>query len=363
MCKVQMLNVNIPLLNMRKVIVPYSLSDLAGHGSFMLLALSYLESDFLNLRAYAFSGITLSILFQYYREKPLWIPIRWNSLFLLINGVMILLLLKDANDADNVPEEQKFLYSSVFQSKGMKPVDFMHLISSATRFEFKKGHKLVTQSRKNTRVCLVKKGKLFVSRDGEKIGTINQYQFVGAMSFLTWASGVDAQDHLREGKEGRPAARSVVTPEAKAAYDASVGNAANHSDVAASQAMAAATASDNVDSTDTAVSDSADGAAAGGASKAEGQSGWADVICEEDCVVFSWDFRELHDLIKDNPTMGMVLERCISEDLNRKMANSWQDEPKNRYKQLLTGALMDGEVCTAVNTIVSLLTECVLSLR
>ncbi len=42
--------------------------------------------------------------------------------------------------------------------------------------------------------------------------------------------------------------------------------------------------------------------------------------------------------------MGMVLERCISEDLNRKMANSWQDEPKNRYKQLLTGALMDGEV-------------------
>lgn len=72
----------------------YNLSDLCGHGSFVCLALSYLESDFLSLRMYAMSGITLSILFQYYREKPLWIPIRWNSLFLLINAVMIGYLVK-----------------------------------------------------------------------------------------------------------------------------------------------------------------------------------------------------------------------------------------------------------------------------
>jgi hypothetical protein len=32
----------------------------------------------------------------------------------------------------------------------------------------------------------------------------------------------------------------------------------------------------------------------------EGQSGWADVICEEDCVVFSWNFRDLYELGTNN---------------------------------------------------------------
>jgi hypothetical protein len=73
----------------------YKLSNVAGHGAFVFLAVSYLDSDFLQLRLYAMSGISLSIIFQYYRDKPLWIPIRWNAVFLLINVVMIALLLRD----------------------------------------------------------------------------------------------------------------------------------------------------------------------------------------------------------------------------------------------------------------------------
>ena len=73
----------------------YKLSNVAGHGAFVFLAVSYLDSDFLQLRLYAMSGISLSIIFQYYRDKPVWIPIRWNVLFLLINVAMIALLLRD----------------------------------------------------------------------------------------------------------------------------------------------------------------------------------------------------------------------------------------------------------------------------
>eukprot|EP01034_Spumella_vulgaris_P024901 gene24901-31295_t len=402
-------------------------------------------------------------MFQYYREKPLWIPIRWNSLFLVINAVMILLLLKDANDADNIPEEQKFLYTTVFQSKGMKSVDFLHLISSSKRIEHKKGDKLVTESMKNTRVCLVKKGKLTVSRNGEKIGTINQYQFVGAMSFLTWASKMDAEENAleHESEEPQPPAtlgsmlgleslgnnlRSMFPPQGEIAEGTNIPpaevlepnvlnrNYYHPSDEQQTDSTSATTESaftsttigsvtsaivdafypsptaadptdmesDNLHASHTSSSSShhhsmledhnfsadlivsgseysmssmlsddeevveeeapaphhsvgahivpsSDPAAASGgtttnSSAVEGQSGWADVICEEDCVVFSWNFRDLYELVRENPAMGMVLERCISEDLNRKMANSWQDEPKNRYKQLLTGALMDGEM-------------------
>ena len=101
-----------------KRVIHLSISEMAGHGSFFFLALSYLENDFLNLRLYAlsgkipsaifiqtlchnckfvprtFTGISLSIIFQYYRERPLWIPIKWNALFLLINTVMAMFILK-----------------------------------------------------------------------------------------------------------------------------------------------------------------------------------------------------------------------------------------------------------------------------
>ena len=96
----------------------FTLSNLAGHGSFLLLALSYLEKDFLQLRLFAASGMSLSIIFQYYREKPLWIPIRWNFLFLLINATMVASLLKESVDADHMSPDEKVLYKTFFERRG-----------------------------------------------------------------------------------------------------------------------------------------------------------------------------------------------------------------------------------------------------
>ena len=99
--------------------ISYTWSNLAGHSSFLLLALSYLEKDFLQLRVFAASGMSLSIIFQYYREKPLWIPIRWNLLFILINASMIALLLKETADADsNMSRDEKELYTAFFERRG-----------------------------------------------------------------------------------------------------------------------------------------------------------------------------------------------------------------------------------------------------
>jgi hypothetical protein len=68
-------------LNLKVAALPVSVrtnfSNWCGHGSFLMLALAYLESDILLLRAFSASGILLSILFQFYRPQPLWIPIRY----------------------------------------------------------------------------------------------------------------------------------------------------------------------------------------------------------------------------------------------------------------------------------------------
>ena len=44
--------------------IAYTWSNVAGHGAFVFLALSYLEKDFLNLRLFAVSGISLAMIFQ-----------------------------------------------------------------------------------------------------------------------------------------------------------------------------------------------------------------------------------------------------------------------------------------------------------
>ena len=161
-------------------------SDIAGHLSFSCLALGYLTTDIMELRIYAFSGISFAVVFQYYRATPLWLPIRWNVLFLLINAVMIAFIAKDEYDANNLSDEHKLLYKQSFESKGMKPVEYMKLMSVATRIEAKPGDKLVREGHSNERICLVKSGKVAILKGDHRVGTIVPYQYVGAMSFLNW---------------------------------------------------------------------------------------------------------------------------------------------------------------------------------
>lgn len=119
--------------NSKPIVFVYQLSNVAGHGAFICLALSYMESDFLQLRVFAVSSGVLSMLFQFYREKPLWIPLQWNMAFLIINGLMIGLLVKEAADGYNIPDDQKQLYIAVFENRGMKLSDFLYLISHAKK--------------------------------------------------------------------------------------------------------------------------------------------------------------------------------------------------------------------------------------
>lgn len=40
-------------------------------------------------------------------------------------------------------------------------------------------------------------------------------------------------------------------------------------------------------------------------------AGVADVICEEDCVLYSWRFKDLHEMLMMQPSLELVLERCV----------------------------------------------------
>ena len=163
--------------------VRWTMAEAAGHGAFMALALSYAEKDVLSLRVYACSGIILNSLFQYYRATPLWIPLRWNVLFLIINSAMIFISLKERNEAEYVPEEMKRLYNTVFKRLGMSKVDFMHMMKFAKMETVDRGEFLVRRGGERDSLYLVQRGSFNVIRAGTKVAELRQGQFVGERSW------------------------------------------------------------------------------------------------------------------------------------------------------------------------------------
>lgn len=305
----------------------YSWSDLAGHGSFLFLAVSYLERDFFHLRLYAMSGVTLSIIFQYYREKPLWIPIRWNSLFLLINAVMIALLIKDDLAADKLSTEEKQLYHEVFQTKGMSRVEFVHLMAKAKRMAAAPEEMLVTDAKRNTRVYLVQSGRVSVRKAGVEVASIGPNNFVGEMSFLTWQTRKEAD--LRAAASSN--ASDPIPP-------AEVSQGVGGYYLSSWYSWAAATVTTAVQLVNPIPEDHSNA----NATAATGEYGHADAVAVTDCVLYYWRFKDLREMKLQNPSMGMALERCISDDLNKKMISTREQEMRERYKQLVLGATVDG---------------------
>lgn len=76
----------------------------------------------------------------------------------------------------------------------------------------------------------------------------------------------------------------------------------------------------------------------------KGCIGVADAVCNSDLVIFTWRFRDLHSFLIINQQAQVVFEALIIDDLNNKMTTNWTNEPKQRYKQVLVGALMDGSI-------------------
>jgi len=135
------------------------------HLAFALLALSYLSSDFLMLRGLAVAGALSNIAFQYFRPQPLYLPMKWNLMFLLINVIFVAGLLIEQQQAtaalDSEPELQA-LFEHVFKPTGMSLIDFRRLIGLATWRDLQPGDTLCTEGVPSTRLFLVVRGKAAV---------------------------------------------------------------------------------------------------------------------------------------------------------------------------------------------------------
>jgi len=116
-----------------------SLANTCGHLASICGVTAYCMTDMLELRSLALCATMLGTVFQYYRPVPLWLPIKWNVVFLGINGYMVATLLSDQYAAQNMPQEMKELYESGdFDARGYSKTKFTKFFGMGTKREFSK---------------------------------------------------------------------------------------------------------------------------------------------------------------------------------------------------------------------------------
>ena len=122
-----------------------TLSEFFGHSSFILVAISYAVDDFLNLRIIAVAGSSVMLLFTYFHPhgRVLWLPFKWNLLFILINSYRIGKVFLDRYLAEQLSPQLIQIRNDHFYI--LDPPDFARLVRVGKVETVKTGDVLVSQ--------------------------------------------------------------------------------------------------------------------------------------------------------------------------------------------------------------------------
>lgn len=153
------------------------------HLANVLYLLAYSVRDILWLRI--LTVVAAGALMPYYfccSEDPLYAPIAWNGLFIMVNVVQIALLIMERRPVF-LGEDELRLYRTVF--KTLKPREFVRLMRLASWERAVPGTRLLGQNEPVEALILVAHGTAAVDIDGRHIAHVQSNQFIGEMGFLT----------------------------------------------------------------------------------------------------------------------------------------------------------------------------------
>ena len=244
----------------------YTLANLAGHISFLLLATSYMERDPFRLRELAIGAFCSMSLFQYFRSdyRPLWLPLRWNALFIMINVGMCGFMYEEQRRSRHFPPEEEEIYQNIFYPSGVARPDFLKLMEISEKYsksDYNKGNIggrcLTRQGEPQNKLYLMLDGSALVLRDGIQIATIRKNQFFGEISFIGYVETLRHQD------EDEDLSTKVIIQKPNAT---------------------------------------------------------ADIRLDDDAILLVWDFDDLVGLLKSRPTLQNTLITSIASDLIKKLA-------------------------------------------
>jgi hypothetical protein len=152
------------------------------HVANILYLLSYTVKDMLWLRCLTVVAALCLLPYYYVQPVPLTAAIAWNLLFIGINLIQIVLLVRERRPV-MLTEDQQRLYHLAFQSVTTR--EFLKLLELARWEEAADGQFIVRKGQDIDRMMVIHSGSASI-RSGERtVAQLGPGQFVGEMSFIT----------------------------------------------------------------------------------------------------------------------------------------------------------------------------------
>ena len=159
------------------------IATFVGHLAFGLIAFSYLVKDIMYLRILSIVASLFGMFFNYtVPAEPLWLPIGWNAIFVMVNIYHISVLLYEKRPVQ-MDDKNTELYNTLF--KELTPVEYLKISKAACWKTYQPGDVIIRQQHLVPDLILIYNGTVEVKVDENKVAELRDGQFVGEMSFLT----------------------------------------------------------------------------------------------------------------------------------------------------------------------------------
>ncbi len=159
--------------------------DMVGHFSFLIIALSLMMRDIILLRILSIGSGLIGIYYNFFvASEPLWVPIIWLTVFMIINAYMIVVFYL-SNRETGLSAADLEIWKTNFL--GLTTEEFRHIRKLFDFQTYELGDVLTETGRDNHSLYFVTDGQLDVRREGETINTLAAGDVIGEMSFLTEA--------------------------------------------------------------------------------------------------------------------------------------------------------------------------------
>jgi len=147
-----------------------------------LYVISYMLTSMVWLRVLAIIAAVSTFPYFYFQVEPLWSALFWQSCFLAVNLVNLLILLF-AMRTTSFDEHENLAYEIKFSE--LKPYEVRPIFKYAKQELVEDGHILLQDGQKNQTLFLILHGKCRVLKNGIEVAVLGQGHFVGELSFLS----------------------------------------------------------------------------------------------------------------------------------------------------------------------------------
>lgn len=162
---------------------PMVWSDVPGHVSYAIVAVSYWLTNIFWLRVTAVVGLALEIVyFRMAGGDGLHVGIGWDVIFILINLWQIYRLVAQRRALATLAEVD-MLRQGPFA--GLESSRLAQLLAAGAWQDFEAGSRLTTEGAPVPHLVLICRGRAAVEAGGTRIATLHAGAFVGEMAFLS----------------------------------------------------------------------------------------------------------------------------------------------------------------------------------